>query len=291
MTRNLCGRLLAICAVCVAVVTVSPSLSAHDSGTADALMLRLMSTHNGPGAALALIKNGSIVLDKGYGFRDLAAHAPVTTATLFNIGSISKSFTALGVTQLVDQHQLDLDAPVLRYIPDLRLSDPQATQAVTLRQLLSHTSGLPADEQWPQQVPATAKLYMPYHIALLAAACEIAGQIEEGVSLLDDALQLVGRMGECWFAAELNRHKGELLLRQGRSEAAEELYREALNVAKEQAAKLWELRAATSLARLWGEQGQRAKAHALLAPVYGWFTEGFDTADLKEAKAMLDELM
>ena len=293
MTRKLCGRLLAICAVCisVAVLTISPSLSAHDSGTADVLMLRLMSTHNVPGAALALIKDGSIVLEKGYGFRNLAAHDPVTTATLFNIGSISKSFTALGVAQLVDQHQLDLDAQVIRYIPDLRLSDPQATQAVTLRQLLSHTSGLPADEQWPQQVPATAKLYMPYHIALLAAACEIAGQIEEGVSLLDDALQLVGRMGECWFAAELNRHKGELLLRQGRSEAAEELYREALNVAKEQAAKLWELRAATSLARLWGEQGQRAKAHALLAPVYGWFTEGFDTADLKEAKAMLDELM
>ena len=137
------------------VLTISPSLSAHDSGTADVLMLRLMSTHNGPGAALALIKNGSIVLDKGYGFRDLAALDPVTTATLFNIGSISKSFTALGVAQLVDQHQLDLDAQVIRYIPDLRLSDPQATQAVTLRQLLSHTSGLPADEQWPQQVPAT----------------------------------------------------------------------------------------------------------------------------------------
>ena len=157
MTRKLCGRLLAICAVCisVAVVTISLSLSAHDSGAADALMLRLMSTHNVPGAALALIKDGSIVLEKGYGFRDLAAHDPVTTATLFNIGSISKSFTALGVAQLVDQHQLDLDAPVIRYIPDLRLSDPQATQAVTLRQLLSHTSGLPADEQWPQQVPAT----------------------------------------------------------------------------------------------------------------------------------------
>ena len=105
MTRDLCGRLLAICAVCisVAVVTISPSLSAHDSGTADALMLRLMSTHNVPGAALALIKDGSIVLEKGYGFRDLAAHDPITTATLFNIGSISKSFTALGVAQLVDQ--------------------------------------------------------------------------------------------------------------------------------------------------------------------------------------------
>jgi CubicO group peptidase (beta-lactamase class C family) len=66
-------------------------------GHSDALMLRLMSTHNVPGAALALIKDGSIVLEKGYGFRDLAAHAPVTTATFFNIGSISKSFTALGV--------------------------------------------------------------------------------------------------------------------------------------------------------------------------------------------------
>jgi CubicO group peptidase (beta-lactamase class C family) len=157
MNRSWCGCPLAICAVgiAVAVVTLAASVSAADFSDADALMLRLMSTHNVPGAALALIKDGSIVLEKGYGFRDLAAHAPVTTATLFNIGSISKSFTALGVAQLVDQHQIDLDAPVIRYIPDLRLSDPQATQAVTLRQLLSHTSGLPADEQWPQQVPAT----------------------------------------------------------------------------------------------------------------------------------------
>jgi CubicO group peptidase (beta-lactamase class C family) len=157
MTRSWCGRPLAICAVgiAVAVVTLAASVSAADFSASDALMLRLMSTHNVPGAALALIKDGSIVLEKGYGFRDLAAQAPVTTATLFNIGSISKSFTALGVAQLVDQHQVDLDAPVIRYIPDLRLSDPQATQAVTLRQLLSHTSGLPADEQWPQQVPAT----------------------------------------------------------------------------------------------------------------------------------------
>jgi CubicO group peptidase (beta-lactamase class C family) len=157
MNRSWCGRPLAICAVgiAVAVATLAASVLAADFSASDALMLRLMSTHNVPGAALALIKDGSIALEKGYGFRDLAAHAPVTTATLFNIGSISKSFTALGVAQLVDQHQVDLDAPVIRYIPDLRLSDPQATQAVTLRQLLSHTSGLPADEEWPQQVPAT----------------------------------------------------------------------------------------------------------------------------------------
>jgi len=102
-----------------------------------------------------LIKDGNIVFEKGYGFRDLAAHAPVTTATLFNIGSISKSFTALGVALLVDQHQAALDVPVIEYLPDLRLSDPQAMRTVTLRQLLSHTSGLPPDEQWPAQVPPT----------------------------------------------------------------------------------------------------------------------------------------
>jgi class 3 adenylate cyclase/predicted ATPase len=135
-----------------------------------------------------------------------------------------------------------------------------------------------------------AELWMPQFVALLARACEIAGQVEEGLVLLDDALQIVERTGERWFAAELNRHKGQLLLRQGHSEAAEELYRKALSIAEEQGAKLWELRAAVSLARLRRDQGRHAEACDLLAPVYGWFTEGFDTADLKEAKALLDEL-
>jgi predicted ATPase len=125
---------------------------------------------------------------------------------------------------------------------------------------------------------------------LAAAACEIAGQIEEAVTLLDDALQIVERTGERWCAAELNRHKGQLLLRQGHPEAAEQLYRKALGIAEEQEAKLWELRAAVSLARLRRDQGRRAEAHDLLAPVYGWFTEGFATPDLKEAKALLDEI-
>src|SRR3954451_4665100 len=130
-----------------------------------------------------------------------------------------------------------------------------------------------------------AKAFMPHHIDLLARACEIAGQIEEAVSLLDNALQIVERTGERWFAAELNRRKGQLLLRQGHPEAAEELYRKALSIAREQEAKLWELRTAVSLARLRHDQGRRAEARDLLAPVYGWFTEGFDTTDLKEAKA------
>jgi len=147
------GRLLAASAVSLAVA--SEPVSAADFGAADTLMLRLMSTYHLPGAALALIKGDRIVLESGYGLRDLASHAPVTTATLFNIGSISKSFTALGIAQLVGQHQVDLDAPVIRYLPELRLSDPQATQAISLRLLLSHTSGLPPDDQWPQQVPPT----------------------------------------------------------------------------------------------------------------------------------------
>ncbi len=135
-----------------------------------------------------------------------------------------------------------------------------------------------------------AAMWMPHYTVLLAGACEIAGQIEEAVTLLDDALEIVERTGERWFAAELNRLKGRLLLRQGHTEAAEELYRKALSIAEEQEAKLWELRAAVSLARLRRDQGRRAEARGVLAPIYGWFTEGFDTPDLREAKALLEVL-
>ena len=93
-----------------------------------------------------------------------------------------------------------------------------------------------------------------------------------------------------WLAAELYRLKGQLLLRLGHSQAAEEQYRKALSIAQEQEAKLWELRAAVSLARLRRDLGRRAEGADVLAPVYGWFTEGFDTPDLKEAKVLLDEL-
>jgi len=135
-----------------------------------------------------------------------------------------------------------------------------------------------------------AVTWMPHFVGLLARACEIAGRIEEAVILLDDALRIVERTEERWFAAELNRHKGQLLLRQGHIEAAEKLYHNALSIAREQGAKLWELRAAMSLARLRRDQGRHTEPRNLLAPVYGWFTEGFGTPDLKEAKALLDEL-
>jgi predicted ATPase len=86
------------------------------------------------------------------------------------------------------------------------------------------------------------------------------------------------------------RQKGQLLQRQGRPDSAENLYRKALRIAREQQAKLWELRAATSLARLWCDQGKRTEARDLLVPVYDWFTEGHATPMLKEAKALLEQL-
>jgi class 3 adenylate cyclase/predicted ATPase len=134
------------------------------------------------------------------------------------------------------------------------------------------------------------KWCVPHYIFLQAEACEIAEQIKEALALLDSALEIVERTGERWFVAELNRRKGQLLLRRGHPEAAEELYRKALSIAREQEAKLWELRAAASLARLRRDQGRNAEARDLLASVYGWFTEGFETCDLKGAKALLAEL-
>jgi predicted ATPase len=127
-------------------------------------------------------------------------------------------------------------------------------------------------------------------MALLASACEMAGQVEETSSLLDGALHISESVGECWFAPELYRHKGRLILRQGDRKVAEDLYRQALGIARKQEAKLWELRAAVSLAILSRDLGRRSEAHELLAPIYEKFTEGFGTQDLKRAKALLDEL-
>ena len=135
-----------------------------------------------------------------------------------------------------------------------------------------------------------AEAWTPHFLALLAEACEIAGEIDEAVTVLGDALQIVERTGQRWLAAELNRLKGKLLLRQGNPDAAEELYLKALSIAREQQAKFWELRAAMSLARLRRARGHKAEARDLLAPVYEWFTEGFDSIDLKETKALLGEL-
>jgi predicted ATPase len=135
---------------------------------------------------------------------------------------------------------------------------------------------------------------IPCHLSSLAGVYGKARQEAQGLELIAEALSCVETTEERWFEAELLRLKGELLLSASdRDEAvaeAEACFRRAINVARTQEAKLWELRGATSLGSFWTQQGRRAEAHELLAPIYGWFNEGFDTADLKDAKALLDEL-
>jgi predicted ATPase len=135
-----------------------------------------------------------------------------------------------------------------------------------------------------------AELETSYWFALLAEACATFGAVEEGLAALTEALDLVATTGGRFCHAELFRLKGELLLKRAEPNQAELSFREAIHVASIQHAKLLELRAAISLARLWRDQGKRTEARELLAPVYSWFTEGFNTLDLKEAKALLDEL-
>jgi class 3 adenylate cyclase/predicted ATPase len=133
---------------------------------------------------------------------------------------------------------------------------------------------------------------LPFYLAQLATGHAKMGRPEDGLGWLSEALVLTGRSGVRWFEAELHRIRGELLrtAHPGATAEAEADFHRAITVARRQDAKLWELRAATSLARLWRDRGKRDEARALVAPVYGWFTEGFDTPDLKEAKALLDEL-
>jgi predicted ATPase len=134
-------------------------------------------------------------------------------------------------------------------------------------------------------------LAMPLYGLLLAEAEAEAGQIDAGLIRLDELLPEIERTGQCWIEAQLNRVRGELLIRHRPAEtaAAEDALKRSVAVARRQQTKTFELQAATSLARLRRDQGKRDEARDLLAPVYGWFTEGFDTRDLKEAEALLGE--
>jgi predicted ATPase len=154
-------------------------------------------------------------------------------------------------------------------------------------------AGLAAIRQGLAADRATGAMHwQPYSLALLAEAYGAGGRAAEGLVVLAEALALVEQTGVRFYEAETYRIKGTLLLHQAVPDAAQAAacFQQALAIARQQQAKSWELRAATSLARLWQSQGQRQEAYDLLAPVYGWFTEGFDTADLQGAKVLLDEL-
>ena len=135
-----------------------------------------------------------------------------------------------------------------------------------------------------------ATMWVPFFLTLLAEAEGRANQQDQGLGHLAEAERLVAETEERWAEAELHRVRGELLRAGHDPAAAERSFCQAIGIAQQQSAKFWELRAAISLARLWREQGKRDAARDLLAPTYGWFTEGFDTPVLKEARALLDEL-
>jgi predicted ATPase len=137
-----------------------------------------------------------------------------------------------------------------------------------------------------------ARHFLPWYLSILASAYSELGRFDEAWRCIGEAMTAVETTKERWCEAEVHRMAGEItLLALGPDAAkAEAYFNHALSVAREQQAKSWELRAAMSLARLWRDQGKAQHARELLAPVYAWFTEGFDTRDLKEAKAFLEEL-
>jgi len=154
-----------------------------------------------------------------------------------------------------------------------------------------YEAGIAQMQQGLAAVRATGAKIHPGTLGLLAEAYRRIGQAEDGLHLLGEALTAMHNIGEHLYEAALYCIQGELL-RQTVPDAsrAEACFHKALAIARRQQAKSWELRAAMSLSRLWQRQGKRAAAHELLAPIYGWFTEGFDTADLQDAKALLEEL-
>ena len=144
-----------------------------------------------------------------------------------------------------------------------------------------------------EQARATgATVLAPSHLAHLALAYAELGQLSDAWRCIDTAISMVEKTKATYSEAEVNRLAGEIALNSPQQDVAkaEAYFERALTVARQQQAKSWELRAAMSLARLWRDQGKVQQARELLAPVFGWFTEGFDTRDLKEAKALLEEL-
>ena len=137
---------------------------------------------------------------------------------------------------------------------------------------------------------AVRHLNRPYMLAVLASAKADLGKPGEGLELLEEALASTEMSGERWSQAELHRVRGRLLVARGQHDGGEACLRQAIEVSRGQRARTLELRAATSLARLLSDRGRNAEARDLLAPIYGWFSEGFGTLDLKEAKILLDAL-
>ena len=134
------------------------------------------------------------------------------------------------------------------------------------------------------------KLYQPFYLLIRVELLRDLGRAEDALASIAEAINSVSETGEHWIEPEWHRVRGELYSSLSRESEAEAAFSAALDIARDQTAKWWEIRTAVSLARLWHGQSKVGEARELLAPIYNWFTEGFDTPDLKEAKALLDEL-
>jgi class 3 adenylate cyclase/predicted ATPase len=238
----------------------------------------------------------------GYPEQGLARSQEALTLAQQRAHPYSLSF-ALGAAAMFHQFRREERATQERSEAAMRLAQEQgfphwrAQSAILRGWTLAHQgqarAGIEQTHQGLRAFRATgAELNQPYFLALLAEVHGTMGQPEAGLPVLAEALALVDTTGERWYESELHRLKGALLLEQNTDNYAEveTCFQHAISIAQNQQAKSWELRAATSLAKLWQQQGKRTEAYDLLAPVYGWFTEGFDTADLIEAKALLDVL-
>lgn len=201
---------LILLASMLAACDSSPEESADQSPTAtaqlpsfpgaDAFIAELMALYDIPGAGVALIQNGVVVHIQGYGVRSTESGDPVTPDTLFAIGSVTKSFTALGVMRLVDQGQIQLDAPVITYLPNFQLADPNATQQVTVRQLLAQTSGLSGgnDAAWVSGQIATLQAAVDYVATLPLVAAPGSAHIYSNYNYAIAGYLIEQVTGESW---------------------------------------------------------------------------------------------
>ena len=196
---------------------------------------------------------------------------------------VSVAATKSSAQDVVTAMDLASEALLRRRLAELRPDDG----------ILGEEEGFRAGTSGIMSLRSTGvSLNEPQHLSYLAMAYAELGQPDDARRCIDDAIDKVERSKEKWCEAEVNRIAGEVALKSPApdTEKAEKYFDRALAVARQQRAKSWELRAAMSMARLWRDQGKRNEARDLLAPVYGWFTEGFDTLDLKEARLLLDEL-
>ena len=216
-------------------------------------------------------------------------HIPTLTYAAYFVGLVCQCCRDVAATQahadallaVAAEHRLALRAEQGRLLQGwaLAMQGEMAAGVAHLRQALAS----------PDLGPESLRSYW---LATLAEAYGRAGQPQAGLQVLAEAVTLLATTAMRWWEAEVSRLQGELRLHLPSPDGpqAEACFHQALQVARRQQAKALELRAALSIARLWQEQGQRAATHRLLAEIYGWFTEGFDTADLQEAKALLEEL-